>query len=119
MAEMGKYCKAYLLASLRQFPGWKENLQNVKPEEAEGGMHMKRRQNGAQNEPPPPPPAPRALSDDDYLYLQENLVVTDGVFIDEHIVFDEVTPEWREFCEKVLKFEMPNEEADQTISVVQ
>ena len=41
----------------------------------------------------------------DYLYLQENYVVTDGVFKDENIVFDDVTPEWIDFCQNILKFE--------------
>jgi hypothetical protein len=42
-----------------------------------------------------------------FLYLQENLVVTRDIFIDEDVVFDRVTPEWAEFCKSVLKFEPP------------
>ncbi|NMG11729.1 hypothetical protein DP117_34725, partial [Brasilonema sp. UFV-L1] len=44
---------------------------------------------------------------DDFLYLQENYVVTDGIFKDENIIFDNVTPEWKEFCDKTLAFEIP------------
>jgi hypothetical protein len=47
----------------------------------------------------------RKLTDDDYLYLQENLTVTDGIFLDEHIIFANDTPEWREFCKNVLEWE--------------
>ena len=43
----------------------------------------------------------------DLLYLQENYMVTDGVFLDENIIFDDVTPEWKDFCTHVLKFEVP------------
>src|SRR5258706_14550928 len=33
-----------------------------------------------------------------YLYLQENYTVTQGIFLDEDVVFDRVTPEWTTFC---------------------
>jgi hypothetical protein len=36
---------------------------------------------------------------------QENFVVTDGIFIDEHIIFDKVTDEWKEFCKGTLMFD--------------
>jgi hypothetical protein len=42
-----------------------------------------------------------------HLYVQENFVVTDGVFLDQSIVFDDVTPEWIDFCKNNLKFELP------------
>ncbi len=50
---------------------------------------------------------PRALGDDDVLYLQESLVVTHGIALNEYVVFDEVTPEWRSFCEQALDFRPP------------
>ena len=49
----------------------------------------------------------RKLTDNDFLYLQENYVVTDGVFKDENIIFDNVTPEWEDFCQNTLGFEIP------------
>lgn len=90
MAVMGKYCKAYSLKKLREFSGWTEKAENAKPVEGEGQT------------------SPRPLTDDDYLYVQENHVVTDGIFKDDHIIFDDVTPEWIEYCEKVLSFEIPD-----------
>lgn len=48
------------------------------------------------------------LTDDYFLYLQENYVVTDGIFKDENIIFDNVTPEWKKFCTHTLLFEIPN-----------
>ena len=81
MAAMGKYCKAYLLKQFRQFDRWNEN-QEVNQE----------------------------LTEDSVLYLQENYVVTDGIYKDENIIFGNVTDEWKDFCHKVLEFEIPNYE---------
>ncbi len=44
----------------------------------------------------------RTLDDDSILYLQENYVVTDGIFKDQNIIFDNVTDEWKEFCHETL-----------------
>ena len=83
---MGRYCKAYMIPSFRGFSGWTESSGNA------------RKENGS----------PRQLTDSDFLYLQENFVVTDGVFMDENVIFDNVTPEWIDFCKNKLKFEIPN-----------
>jgi len=93
MATMGKYCKAYSLKKLRQFSNWTEKAENVRTEKQEA--------NGEEVE------VKRTLTDDDFLYVQENYVVTDGIFKDENIIFDAVTPEWIEYCEQTLKFEVP------------
>ncbi|GAB1544779.1 hypothetical protein NUACC21_74550 [Scytonema sp. NUACC21] len=93
MATMGKYCKAYSLKKLREFSQWTERVENVRKEtkEVDGNVVEVSRQ----------------LTDDDFLYLQENYVVTDGIFIDENIIFDNVTPEWKDFCKTTLLFEIP------------
>src|SRR2546423_1775829 len=78
MANMGKYCKAYPVDRFREFSGWTENAQNANESAAK-----------------------------DYFYLQENYVVTDGIFLDENVIFDNVTPEWIDFCKTSLKFEVP------------
>jgi hypothetical protein len=70
MANMGRYCKAYPIARLREFGGWAENGENARK--------VRREIDGVEVE------APRELTDGDHLYLQENYVVTDGIFIDEH-----------------------------------
>ncbi|MEM1173029.1 MAG: hypothetical protein AAGJ08_29180, partial [Cyanobacteria bacterium P01_H01_bin.35] len=86
MATMGKYCKAYLIKNLRQFEQWTENSENTRKEKQEiDGKEVE---------------VERALTDDDFLYLQENYIVTDGIYKDENIIFDNVTPEWKEFCHK-------------------
>ncbi|ACB52394.1 hypothetical protein cce_3046 [Crocosphaera subtropica ATCC 51142] len=93
MAVMGKYCKAYLLKDLRQFSQWTEQAENVREEtqEVEGKQVQVKRK----------------LRDDDFLYLQENYVVTDGIFKDENIIFDKVTDDWKDFCNNRLQFEIP------------
>ena len=92
MAEMGKYCKAYYTKDFRQYEGWKENLENLRQEEDEDGKETEER---------------TELKDDDILYLQENYVVTDGIFKDENIIFDDLTDEWKKFCTETLEFEIP------------
>ena len=48
--------------------------------------------------------AARDLTGADYVYLQGSFTVTDGIFIDENVIFDNVTPEWIEFCRDVLGY---------------
>ncbi|MEW6735159.1 MAG: hypothetical protein AB1489_27960 [Acidobacteriota bacterium] len=94
MAKMGKYCKAYPVKMLREFSGWTENTANLRKD--------KKRVDGKDVE------VQRELTDDDFFYLQENYIVTDGIALDENIIFDKVTPEWEEFCKNNLKFEIPD-----------
>lgn len=93
MAEMGRYCKAYLAKQFREFPGWTENKENARKEAKEvDGREVE---------------VDREITDDSILNLQENYVVTDGIFKDEHIIFEQVTDEWKELCRDRLSFEIP------------
>lgn len=93
MEKMGKYCKAYMINRLREFNGWTENAQNARKEKCQT--------NDVETE------GPRILTEDDYLYLQEDYTVTDGIFLGKNVIFDNVTPEWEEYCKNTLKFEIP------------
>jgi len=93
MAEMGKYCKAYQVKNFREYPGWTMKTENARKD--------KKEVDGKETE------VQRELDDDSILYLQENYVVTDGIFKDENIIFDNVTDEWKEFCHGRLAFEIP------------
>jgi len=88
MSIVGKYCRAYPLSKLRQFHGWTEKTEEARKirKEVDGEIVEE----------------VRTLTDDDYVYVHRNYTVTDGIFIDENIIFSDVTPEWIEFCEKVL-----------------
>ncbi|AUY52514.1 hypothetical protein [Streptomyces sp. CB01881] len=76
---MKSYSKAYPLAELRRFPGWAAAAT----------------------------PAERALADEEFGYLGEDLVVLADPIREEGVLFSEGTPEWREFCASVLGFEVP------------
>lgn len=82
MARMGSYCRAYHARDFAAFSGWRPDAAQLR---------------GAD--------AGRALDDDDILYLQEDYGVTDGIFLDENVVFGDAGPEWRAFCGGALGFE--------------
>jgi hypothetical protein len=93
--EMGRYCKAYLAKQFREYPEWTEAAENARPvsDETEGEE---------END------SPRTLTDDSILYLHENFVVADGIFMDENIIFDAVTDRWKAFCQEKLDFSVPD-----------
>lgn len=97
MATMGNYCKAYPVKRFRQFGQWTERLENVRKDKQDVDSQEVE--------------VARKLTDDDFLYLQKNYVVTDGIFLDQNIIFDNVTPEWKEFCHQTLLFEIPTYES--------
>lgn len=88
MSTLGKYCQAYPLSQLRKFSGWVEK--------ADGARVVQKEIDGEIVE------VARTLTDEDYVYLQMNYTVTDGIFVDENIIFNDVTPQWIEYCQTVL-----------------
>jgi len=86
MRKMGKYCKAYPIERFREYGGWSEKAFTDNGKEAGDSSNSPERS---------------------FLYLQENYVVTSNIFLDEDIVFDDVTPEWIDHCTNALKFEVP------------
>ena len=97
MSTIGKYCRSYPLSLLRQFRGWTERAENARIIRIEVDGETKA--------------VPRELTDADYVYLHTNYTVTDGIFIDENILFSNVTPEWIAFCRDVLGYQ-PAPEAE-------
>ncbi len=106
MSRMGKYCKAYPVGRLREYDKWRENA----PRRAEGSDAAA----GASRDAAGALGARRRLTDGDYLFLHEDFTATDGIFLDENVVFDDTTPEWIAFCTDVLKFVVPVYEQSQT-----
>ena len=95
MAEMSDYCKAYLSRDLRRFPGWMEDVSDLRKETKEvDGEDVEL--------------AREAIGDEDILYLHDSYVVTDDVFVDQHVVFADVTDAWKAFCHGELGFEVPD-----------
>jgi hypothetical protein len=94
MARTGSYCRAYHARDFAAFPGWRPDPSALRPaaEGADGG---------------PARPSREALRNGDILYLQEDFSVTDGIFLDEHVVFADAGAEWRAFCTGALGFAPP------------
>jgi hypothetical protein len=88
MNRLGKYCKAYTYDDFRKFDGWNGGAR----EEQRPGANAEAKTAGETD-----------LSN--VLFLQEDYTVTTGIFLDENVVFAEVTPEWIEFCRDSLKFD--------------
>ena len=96
MAEMGRYCKAYLVSDLERYEAWDPDLDALRqPEPEKPDEEVEER---------------TELETDDILYVQENLVVTDGIFRDEHVIFSDDSDAWKSFCEEELGFEIPRAE---------
>ena len=80
------YCKAYPIAELRQFSGWSEASPNGKPDAAAD-----------------------AADEDDIVFIHQDYTVTRSMWHGEDVVFDQVTPEWQQFCTDVLEFQVPDD----------
>jgi hypothetical protein len=81
------YCKAYHLGELRKFSEWEEK----EAAEADGS--------GGDD----------ALTDKSIVYVHQDFTVTRSMWHGEDLVFDDVTPEWRKFCEQQLSFAIPED----------
>lgn len=82
-----QYCKVYQVSALRQFPDWKE----TNAAEKTG--------NGSAEE----------FADDDVVFLHQDYTVTRSMWRNEDVIFDQVSPEWKEFCTNVLEFKVPDD----------
>jgi hypothetical protein len=88
-SETRPYCKAYYLKDLRRFPTWNESRTNWKT---------------ASNETPAP-----SFSDNDIVFLHQDLTVTESMFHNENVIMGTVTPQWRDFCTTELGFKVPDD----------
>ncbi len=89
-----KYCKAYLINELRQFPSWSESGENGKDHkngldagEAGGGIGDEER----------------------IVFIHQDFTVTHSMWHNENVIFNQVSPEWKTFCVNTLKFEVPDD----------
>jgi hypothetical protein len=83
-----QYCAAFHLKELQQFPGWVENRIPARPEPAE-----------AAGKP----------AEDGIVFLHQDYTVTNSIWRNEDVIFDQVTPQWKEFCASVLGFKVPDD----------
>lgn len=79
-----KYCKAYYLKDLREYPQWPATL-------------------------PPAETDPTGAVDEQQqiVYLHQDYTVTKSVWPGEGLLFSDVVPEWVRFCESELRFSTP------------
>ena len=90
MATTSTYSKVYPMARFREFPAWTEKIPGLQvSDELEA-----------------------------YAFLHDSYVVTADVFVDQKVVFDEVTAEWVDFCKNCLGFVVPPDVADAPASPV-
>jgi hypothetical protein len=90
-----QHAKAYVLRDLRAFDGWAEDKINWKE-----NSHAGQNGDGGVGD---------GLADDDIVFLHEDFTVSRSIWRDENIIFNQVTPEWRHFCENVLQFKVPDD----------
>jgi hypothetical protein len=91
--EHSNYCAAYELKRLREYPGWSERAENARVDKQEvDGKEIEVR---------------RELTDDSIVYIHDSYIVTDGIYKDMNLLFDDVTDAWKEFCHSTLGFEIP------------
>jgi ankyrin repeat protein len=86
------YAKGYLLGDLRKFSGWREekiNWKEMVPAEENGNS--------------------RELSDSDVVFLHQDFTVTQLIWPGENVIFNQDTPEWRDFCSQQLQFKVPDD----------
>lgn len=80
MRKMGRYCKAYPIERFREYGGWPAEAEHAIESEAGGKS---------------------------FLYLQEDYSVTGDIFMEENVIFKNISPEWIQFCKERLNFEVP------------
>lgn len=87
-----KYCKAYPLEELRKYQAWSESQINWKKEN--DGSN-----NGDEG----------SLTDNNIVFIHQDFTVTESVYHDENVIFNDASPGWKEFCTNSLEFKVPDE----------
>ena len=82
------YCKAYHLKDLRQFADWSESRINWKKTDEKDDAEF---------------------SDDDVVFLHQDYTVSQSIWSNENVIFNNVTPQWQEFCSATLEFKVPDD----------
>ena len=88
-----KYCKAYHLKGLRQFPGW-----------AESRINWKEKKDQKENID-----ADAEFTDDKVVFIHQDFMVTESMWHNENVIFNDTSERWREFCSSMLGFKVPTD----------
>lgn len=89
------YCKAFHLKQLRLFASWQEKkIEAARPANQAPGAGQAQ---------------PVELTEDAIVYVHEDFAVTADIWRNEKVIFDQLTPEWKEFCSSTLGFKVPDD----------
>jgi hypothetical protein len=80
MSNLSAYCKAYPLEHLRAYAHWAD-------------AHRGHTADGY----------------GDFAFVHDNYEVTGGIFVDDDVIFRDITPEWVAFCSSELDFKVPED----------
>jgi uncharacterized protein len=86
------YCKAYHLKELRQFSDWTESRINWKAAAETDDKSCD-----------------AEFADDNIVFLHQDYIVTESIWPNENVIFNNLTPEWQDFCNAVLAFKVPDD----------
>lgn len=88
-----QYCKAYYLKDLRAFPGWSESRINwTESDDA-------RDEKSGDGE----------FTDESVVFIHQDHMVTESMWHNENVIYNDITPEWEEFCATKLDFKVPDD----------
>ena len=88
-----KYCKAYRLSELRRYPAFTESKTEKQA--------TRDQSNGSAEQ--------SELSADDIVFIHQDFTVARSMWEHEDVIFDQVTPEWIDFCSRELSFKVPDD----------
>lgn len=85
-----KYCKAYHLSELREYSGWSESRINWKEKKSDKRIS-------------------EDFSGDDIVFIHQDFTVTQSMWHDENVIFNQVSADWKSFCQDRLGFKVPDD----------
>jgi len=88
-----KYCKAYYLRDLRKFVAWSESRINWKENEDQKKDS----------------PGVAEFADDSIVFIHQDFTVTESMWQNENVIFNQDSSEWRTFCTNTLEFKVPDD----------
>jgi uncharacterized protein len=88
-----KYCKAYHLRDLRAFSGWVEERIDWK----------------VTNQSEQVLPDHGKFADDMVVFIHQDFTVTETMWHNENVIFNQISESWRDFCQQVLCFRVPTD----------
>lgn len=87
-----KYCKAYHLKDLRKYPSWVESRINWKDNKGDGNHD-----------------AGDDFPDDKLVFVHQDLTVTESIWHNENVIFNNLDSAWEEFCATSINFKVPDD----------